>query len=56
VLNLCELELAAGDVAAALGLCEAYLEHHHDLGVLRRYLEIVAAVRGQSSAALQAEG
>ncbi|MDD5719760.1 MAG: tetratricopeptide repeat protein, partial [Candidatus Krumholzibacteria bacterium] len=55
VLNLCELEQAAGDPDAALGLCAAYLEHHRDLGVLRRFLELqdaraAAALRTQSAA------
>jgi len=43
VLNLCDLELPAGDAAAAIGRCQAYLEHHRDLGVLRRLLELLDA-------------
>ncbi|HOX26224.1 MAG TPA: tetratricopeptide repeat protein [Candidatus Krumholzibacteria bacterium] len=41
VLNLCDLEYATGNAAGAIGLCEAYLEHQHDLGVLRRLLEML---------------
>jgi Flp pilus assembly protein TadD len=41
VLNLCDLEYGTGNVDAAIALCEAYLEHNQDLGVLRRLLEIL---------------
>jgi len=41
VLNLCDLEYADHKVESAIGLCEAYLEHQHDLGVMRRLLEIL---------------
>ena len=41
VLNLCDLEVADGAPEIAIQLCEAYLEHHRDLGVLRRLLELL---------------
>jgi Flp pilus assembly protein TadD len=41
VLNLCDVELMEGNTDAARELCEAYLEHNHDLGVLRRLLELL---------------
>ncbi len=56
VLNLCELDLADGDLAAAIGLCEAYLQHHHDLGVIRRWLELRDMARAAAGRTLQAEG
>ncbi len=40
LLNLCDVEQAAGNSDAALQLCEAYLAHHRDLRVLRRLLEL----------------
>jgi len=41
VLNLCDLELMEGNADAARELCETYLAHHRDLGVLRRLLELL---------------
>lgn len=41
VLNLCDVEVAEGRVDAARELCEAYLEHHRDLAVSRRLLELL---------------
>jgi Flp pilus assembly protein TadD len=41
VLNLCDVELASGNREAARDLCEAYLAHHRDMGVLRRLLELL---------------
>jgi len=53
VLNLCDLEVACGNADGAKGLCLAYLEHHRDLGVMRRLLELVD---GEAAASLAAEG
>jgi Flp pilus assembly protein TadD len=41
LLNLCDIEAATGNLDVAQSLCEAYLEHHRDLGVLRRLLELL---------------
>ncbi len=41
VLNLCDLEYADDKVESSIALCEAFLEHQQDMGVLRRLLEIL---------------
>ncbi len=41
VLNLCDVDLMEGNPDAARDLCEAYLQYNHDLGVLRRLLELL---------------
>ena len=43
VLNLCDVEIAEGNQAAAVSLCEDFLEKQNDLDIRRRHVELLSS-------------
>ncbi len=48
VLNLSDLELSVGRIDKAVGICQAYLDHHDDGAVSRQLLTLIDAMQAPS--------
>jgi len=56
IINLSDLEYACGRIDKAVGICQAYLDHHQDAGVARQLLSVLDLENARQRTATEGGG